>query len=413
MTHTREFTPRSMAYKGLHPDVFKTMDGSPQGGFYPAKIGFNVEMLLAKPPTVVKHIEEQSKRVLDAETPHMGSNLLPRAIDVRKLPASLLPRALFRASDGTAIKALVLHPTGTTGLNFSGRASLAIRDMDADHLWYVYEGSGGCYTDFGVLSFAAGDFIYIPRHTLACFVAPMGAAMIGIHSMKGLRLPTRRPYDNVDVPFNDFGVRLPEPYGTNGGPEIKYVFVDRGGERSCVEYAYTPFLCVAWKGAPYPFAIHTSKLNLPYVQSIHPDPSNFAVFASPDASAVVSVLGPRFVHSLPYAHLNEWDELLFYAKEYNARKGSGGGVGDSGTATLHPQGIWHGPQMAAFKHWQGPQSPKDIPWVDDLAIMFETRAPLKLCEGATDVLIPGYEKSWLEGWEEHRARQGHPSGLEA
>ncbi|MBI2048416.1 MAG: homogentisate 1,2-dioxygenase [Parcubacteria group bacterium] len=374
------------------------MDGSPQGELHTAKMmGFEVEMLLSKPPTVIKNIrrarDAASRTVFEHDE---ESDLVPRAFRVRDVESDYFPQPLISTDDGTAVVTLVL----VENMN-----SHSIRNIDADCLWYVYEGCGHCDTDFGKLSYKTGDFVYIPRHALSCFDAKTYTRMIGIETASGLRLPMRRPYDNTDIPFNESAMRIPEPYPPEGGPDYRVEYVKRNGKWSYLEYAYTPFLCVAWKGAPYPFAIHSSKLNFSYVQSIHPDPSNFALLASPDASVVVSVLGPRFVHSLPYHHLNNMEEFLFYAKEYDARKGSAGGVGDSGTATLHPQGIWHGPQMAAFEAWKRPASPKEIPWVDDLAIMFETRKPLHVCEDARKILVPGYERSWLDGWEEYQARK--------
>ena len=394
--YTCEFTPRSAAHANF-AGILSEMDGSPIGGLHPAKIGFKTEMLLSKPPTIVKNI----RRLLSNEAiiaDDSGSNVTPLAFNVRGIAGMPYQQSLLATSDGVQITTLAL----------GNLHSFPVRDMDADHLWYVYEGRGSCYTDLGWLSYDTGDFIYIPKNVISYFIPGFlspSNVLIGIQCENGLRLPAMRPYDNGDTPFNECAMKLPAPYKDHGPVKVNKVHVRRGGKWSEVEYEHTPFLCVAWKGTSYPFVISAKKLNFSYVQSIHPDPSNFVLMAAPDASAVVSVLGPRFVHSLPYNHLNEWDEFLFYAKEYDARKGSAGGVGDSGTATLHPQGIWHGPQMAAIENWKRPASPKDIPWVEDLAIMFETKKPLELCTDGQSILIPGYEKSWLEGWEEYEARQ--------
>jgi len=258
----------------------------------------------------------------------------------------------------------------------------------------------------GPFPYRAGDLVYVPRLILSHFAPNNPTRLVGIQSEKGLRLPSSRPYDNIEIPFDECALQVPMP-DVIEAPDVRTVHVRRGGVWSEVEYAYSPFQCVAWKGKLYPFAIHTSKLNFASTQSVHPDPSNFTVFASPDASAVVSVLGPRREHSLPYHHLNEWDEVLFMARRYGARKGSSGGVGDSGTMTLHPQGVFHGPQMAAVENWKRPESPEQHPWVNDLAIMFETRAPLCLCKDAEPILIEGYEKSWFESWKEYQSR--HPT----
>jgi homogentisate 1,2-dioxygenase len=229
--------------------------------------------------------------------------------------------------------------------------------------------------------------------------------MIGMQSKKEFGLPSLRPYDNTAIPFSPLHMRLPKPMQDAEVEGWKTVYVKRSDRLSEVVYAFSPFLCVAWNGAPYPFAIHASQLNFASVSSIHPDPSNFVVFSTPDGEAMVSFLGPRHVHSLPYNHKGKWDEVLFMAKPYDARKGSAGGVGDGGTMTLHPQGIWHGPQMEALEKWKRPSSPKEHPWAEDSAVMFETKAPLELCKQAIPILIPGYENSWLESWEEYEKRR--------
>ena len=40
------------------------------------------------------------------------------------------------------------------------------RNADGDDLIFVHEGSGDMFCDFGHLSFAAGDYIVIPRGTM-------------------------------------------------------------------------------------------------------------------------------------------------------------------------------------------------------------------------------------------------------
>ncbi|MBI4068224.1 homogentisate 1,2-dioxygenase [Candidatus Kaiserbacteria bacterium] len=392
--YTDEFPWRYAAAKGKEL-LLQGMDGSPKGRYRAGKAaGFDIEMVLSESPTVVKGITLLPTQDIVSR---QGA-VLPRAFDIRTVPERESWTSLF-IGQHTRINAYVFDV-----------GSRLIRDHDADHVWFVYNGSGICYTDYGNFGYRAGDFIYVPRGTLTCLTARSGGTrMIGIESTQGFRKRARSVYDNIMVPYNEFVVSLPIPEYVEDSEELRTVLVRRGGQWSEITYAYTPFLCLAWQGTPYPFAIHSSKLNLPYVDSIHPDPSNFAVFVSPDGSAMISVLGSRRVHSLPYDHANPLTEVLFYAKEYDARKGSDGGVGESGTATVHPMGVWHGPQMAAFENWKKPASPKDLPYIDDLAIMFETADALFPTLDAKETLIPGYENSWLRSWEEYQSR--HPKGM--
>lgn len=407
MKYTRQLAPAQAAAPG-YEHLLKEMDGAPHDSLQGAKLGFSTEMALSYSPTVVKRIAPLQESctfdepaVLRSQT----SNLLPYAFHFHRLDTSPRMQHILAARDGTTITALMLK---------NDDASVFVRDMDADHLWYVYQGSGRCYTELGILEYAAGDFIYVPRCVLSGFVSASATKLIGIQSESGLLPACRSSYDNADIPFKQASVRVPQPYHSGNRWEACEVEVKRDRQWSIVTYAFAPFLCAAWDGTIYPFAIHTSKLNFAYTTTVHADPSNFAVFAAPDASAVVSVLGPRFVHSLPYHHLNTWDEFLFYAKEYDARQGSEGGVGESGTATLHPQGIWHGPQMAAFEKWMKEDAHKRgklIPWMNDLAIMFETRSPLRVCPQGQGILVDGYEKSWHKSWQEYQARYQHGVGI--
>ncbi len=95
---------------------------------------------------------------------------------------------------------------------------------------------------------------------------------------------------------------------------------------------------------------------------------------------VVCAFVPRKVdyHPLavpvPYYHSNvDSDEVMFYCGgDYEARKGSGVGVG---SVTLHPGGHSHGPQPAAIEASLGAER------FDELAVMVDTFRPLELGEG--------------------------------
>ncbi|MDD9350006.1 homogentisate 1,2-dioxygenase domain-containing protein, partial [Mumia sp.] len=79
---------------------------------------------------------------------------------------------------------------------------------------------------------------------------------------------------------------------------------------------------------------------------------------------------------LPYYHSNvDSDEVMFYvAGDYEARKGTGIGVG---SISLHPGGIAHGPQPGAVEASLGAQE------FDEVAVMVDTFRPLELGEGGT------------------------------
>lgn len=389
---TRKFSPR---WAESQTGLLTRMNGAPVGGFYSEKIGFDTELLLAKrPPDIVNtRILERPKRFAPAKK-SVGMPC-PLALDLLKIPHTEYHQDILATTDHTGqvwISVLVMqgnrsipHPT---------------RDTDADHVWYVHRGRGTCYTDLGAFSYDEGMFIYVPRGVLSYFLptnTQEQTMMVGMQSTKGLRVAKHGAYANTHVPFNEHAMILPQPYDPEkiGAQDLVHaVYVRRAGGWSRVEYRETPLTCVAWNGKTYPFAIEANRLNFAYTTSIHPDPTNFALFATEDMSAMVSVLGPRFVHSLPFYHLGNYDEFLFYAKPYGARAGSKGGVGEAGTATLHPQGVEHGPQPQAMEDWEEPASPADMPYDKGLAVMFETASSMQLIERKPEYLIRGYEKSW-------------------
>lgn len=382
---TREFPER---WAESEEGLVAKMDGSPKDGLFAAKTAFDTEMLLMKPTTMIKKITPLSYDACQL-VGRNDSNVTPLAFDLRNARPHSNHQSILETMDGTRIVTLVLQD----------EPSMAIRDIGADHVWFVYQGSGVVHTELGWMYYHPGDFIYIPSSMLSYFDNKGGGknTLVGIQSDKGLRLPAKSPYQNMGVPFRAYDMRLPRPYEKkNPGPDLHHIHVRRAGRWSQIEYEYTPFLCTAWNGTSYPFAIHRSQLNFAYTTSIHADPTNFTLFAAPDLSVAVSVLGPRFVHSLPYHHLNKYDEFLFNAENYGAREGSKDGVGQAGTASFHPQGPWHGPQSKALEAWKPPASPKDTPLAKELSIMFETRQPLQLCEGGQQLLTPDYEHSWSE-----------------
>ncbi len=376
-----KFAPRSNARTG-YEHLVGQMDGAPKDGLFAAKIGFHTEMLLDAPPTLLVNIKKCSHEVSSLL---LEADLRPLLLRFGSLPSNICRISLLSAKNrGTEIHASAIAALQSTS---------AFLNTDEDNVYFVHEGDGVCDTVLGGMKYRAGDFIFIPRHFHHRFRAEKKTSMVGIGSSSALRKPARKDGENMDVPYSNFSISLPDPnlrHKEGGGPWL--LAVKRGGEYYRALYS-CPTHCVAYKSTLYPFIVNVSQLNFSYTTSIHADPTNFCLFGTADDSVMISVLGARFVHSPPYNHLNEWDEFLFYSKAYSARAGTI----VPGDATLHPQGIWHGPQIPALMNWQKPEHPV---WVDDLAIMFESKEPLFLCESAKNIFVPDYEKSWLRGWEE-------------
>ncbi len=90
---------------------------------------------------------------------------------------------------------------------------------------------------------------------------------------------------------------------------------------------------------------------------------------------------------LPYHHSNlQSEEAIYYVDgNYAARRGV-----DTGTITLHPSGLPHGPQPGAVERALGTAR------TDELAVMWDTFRPLKLTTLARDLDDPAYAFSWRD-----------------
>jgi homogentisate 1,2-dioxygenase len=90
---------------------------------------------------------------------------------------------------------------------------------------------------------------------------------------------------------------------------------------------------------------------------------------------------------VPFFHSNiDYDEVLFYhAGEFFSRTGI-----KEGMITFHPQGIHHGPHPKAIERT------KKIERTNEVAVMIDTRRPLKMSPEAEKAEWGDYWKSWQE-----------------
>jgi ATP-binding cassette subfamily B protein len=132
----------------------------------------------------------------------------------------------------------------------------------------------------------------------------------------------------------------------------------------------------------------------PITGRVHQPPPVHQTFEGPNF--VVCSFCPRKVdyHPLavpvPYNHANvDSDELMFYVGgNYEARKGSGIGIG---SMSLHPSGCTHGPQPGAVEASLGLDDPPepDAPHFRDTGI--ELRGVVFRHSGRTDPLFSGFD----------------------
>ena len=76
------------------------------------------------------------------------------------------------------------------------------------------------------------------------------------------------------------------------------------------------------------------------------------------------------------------DEVLFNHSGYSARADI-----NDGYMTLHPAGIFHGPDLNKLTE------PGDMSWVDEVGVMVESRSPFSILHDALPVEVSGYGTS--------------------
>jgi len=271
------------------------------------------------------------------------------------------------------------------------------RNGQGDELVYVASGGGVLESQFGSLAVGEGDYVVIPRgllHRWRLDPAQGQAHFLVVESAGWIRTPERYRGELGQLlehsPFCERDLRLPRDLQTVDETGDFPLWVKQGNALTEVVLAHHPFDVAGWDGYyyPYAFSIHDFE---PIVGRIHQPPPVHQTFAS-DGFVVCSFV-PRLYDfhpqavPAPYHHANVMtDEVLYYASnEFMSRKGI-----ESGSLTLHPDGLVHGPHPGRAEASVGQPS------TDELAVMIDTFRPLKVARAALPVEDPDYTTSWLE-----------------
>jgi homogentisate 1,2-dioxygenase len=268
------------------------------------------------------------------------------------------------------------------------------RNAVADEMVFIHEGSGHLDSPFGRVRFSKGDYVHVPRTVTHQwhFDETKQPRLLVIESFSEIHTPRRYR--------NEFGQLLehsPICERDFRGP-TELITVDQEGEFEIriakhgylhrLIYRYHPFDLVGWDGYMYPYAtsIHdfepiTGRVHLPPPIHQHFEGHNF----------VICSFVPRMYDyhpdgiPAPYNHSNiDSDEVLYYAEgNFMSRKGI-----SSGSFTLHPGGIAHGPHPGTVEDSIGKER------TEELAVMVDTFRPLRLTETALEIEDEEYMLSW-------------------
>ena len=271
------------------------------------------------------------------------------------------------------------------------------RDAIGDECVFVESGSGVVETVFGVVAYRAGDFVVIPRATTHRWVPAEPSRLYATEASSHIAPPKRylSKFGQLleHAPYCERDLHGPTAPLVCEGSDVEVLVKHRtsaGIVGTRMVYATHPLDVVGWDGCLYPYTLNIDDY-MPITGKVHQPPPVHQVFEG--WNFVICAFLPRKVdyHPLavpvPYYHSNvDSDEVMFYvAGDYEARKGSGIGLG---SISLHPGGHAHGPQPSAIEASLGAER------FEETAVMVDTFAPLELGEGGLAVEDPTYAFSW-------------------
>ncbi|MBC8025392.1 MAG: homogentisate 1,2-dioxygenase [Steroidobacteraceae bacterium] len=268
-----------------------------------------------------------------------------------------------------------------------------VRNADGDELLFVHAGSGEFFCDYGHLSFAAGDYILIPRGTMwrvEC-TAPLAALLIEATN-NSLRLPDKGlvgPHAIFDAAMLDTP-RIDDAFREQQDGEWR-VAIKRRNAISTVTYAFNPLDAVGWHGDLSVVRINVRDLRPLMSHRYHLPPSAHTTFLAD--RFVVCTFVPRPFETdpgamkVPFFHNNDdYDEVIFYhAGNFFSRDNI-----HPGMITMHPGGFTHGPHPKALQNVFEQKKPA----TDEYAVMIDTRDALEIAPAAAGIEWPGYVDSW-------------------
>ena len=268
------------------------------------------------------------------------------------------------------------------------------KNVDADEMIFVHEGTGTLKTMYGDIPFEYGDYVIIPRGTLyqITFNDENNRLLI-VESFSPIEFPKR--YMNrvgqlmEHSPFCERDIKTPQNLKTHDEQGDFYFKIKKQGIIYPYHYANHPFDLIGWDGYVYPwaFSIHNFE---PITGRVHQPPPVHQTFEA--HNFVVCSFVPRLYdyHPLaipaPYNHSNiDRDERLYYVDgDFMSRKSV-----ERGQITLHPGGIPHGPHPGTYEGSIGKKETKE------LAVMIDPFKPLQLTEAALEIEDTEYYLSWL------------------
>jgi homogentisate 1,2-dioxygenase len=192
----------------------------------------------------------------------------------------------------------------------------------------------------------------------------------------------------MDAPYSHRDFRRPQFRGPLD-EGILDVVIKRQARHHLFRAQHAPLDVVGWDGTVYPWAFPIMAFQ-PRVSSVHLPPTWHGTFAARGTLICSFVPRPLDFHPqaipCPYPHASvDVDEVLYYVQgQFASRSGV-----ESGSITLHPRGVPHGPHPGRYEASVGATR------TEELAVMLDCYAPLVPSARAREVEDDTYDASFV------------------
>ncbi|AQA01273.1 hypothetical protein BVC93_01235 [Mycobacterium sp. MS1601] len=220
------------------------------------------------------------------------------------------------------------------------------RHVDGDLLCFVHNGTGRLDTEFGPLTYRAGDWVYLPKACTWQQRPDSETTLLMIEATDEFRVPPPGPLGR-HFPFDPSQVVIPEPapVETGDGPqkdgEYRVRLIHEGGPTTLF-YRHNPLDVVGWRGDNFAFTFNIEDYNVITSDSVHLPPT-VHLFMQASGVHVMNFLpkpaeGVPGTERTPWYHRNvDFDEIAFF---------HGGSLYGTpmppGLLSHAPQGVHHG-----------------------------------------------------------------------
>lgn len=376
---------------GTVPHKRHTQFRQPDGSLYHEELmglqGFSgVQSLLyhLHPPTQVQRIILDHQPEVSYEAP---GPLRPRHLRTAKIPTG---------GDAIAARMLLLENADVRLFVACPAEPMTYwyRFAHGDEVIFIHEGSGILESQYGQLSYRAGDYLVIPTGVLWRVLPDREVAqrMLVIEATGHITPPKR--YLNAfgqfleTAPYCERDIRPPDTLVTHDETGEFEVRVKARGQITRYLYAHHPLDVIGWDGHLWPYAFNIEDFE-PITGRVHQPPPVHQTFEAP--GFVLCSFVPRLFDyhpqaiPAPYNHANvDSDEVLYYVEgEFMSRKGI-----ERASLTVHPNGLPHGPHPGKYEASIGQDH------TAELAVMIDTFRPLQLTQTAIAWEDKDYPYSW-------------------